>query len=266
DYCTILIALKYKSDRIEQLNHINIRHTFTQILLNSGSLPEDFYNNVMIELDWIKDINIIGICLKYNNDEIDIINMIEIEFNEYNYLWTKKEDSFLLFVSGLTKEELEIKIKNVLKEINKLKERINISIGISQEYNHIRYIRTMYNEAYLAAMFKTNGYEYYNNLEILKLLYLLKDHDEIIEYYNRTVKKIVEYDTENETSLFETLQTLLKTNFNKTVTASKLYIHVETLRYRLNRIEEITGYSLNNTEDVFALQLGIKIKTLIENK
>lgn len=98
------------------------------------------------------------------------------------------------------------------------------------------------------------------------MLYPLKDDNEIHQYYRRTIKKLEKYDEECSSNLIETLETYFKCNLKKTLAAQKLYIHVETLRYRLNRIEEITGYSLDDSEGIFALQMGLKLKKLIKIK
>lgn len=45
---------------------------------------------------------------------------------------------------------------------------------------------------------------------------------------------------------------------NKTETAQALYIHIETLRYRLKKIEKLTGLNMNDSNDLLTLQLGMK--------
>jgi purine catabolism regulator len=51
----------------------------------------------------------------------------------------------------------------------------------------------------------------------------------------------------------------------KKLVANKLHIHPETLRYRLNKIEDLTGYSLHSSEGIFALQIGIKLYRMIKD-
>lgn len=116
----------------------------------------------------------------------------------------------------------------------------------------------------MAILFSNKDIVYYRSLDIIRLLYPLKDGSEIQEYYTSTIKKIEKYDEVNGTSLMDTLEVFFRYDNKKTVVASKLFIHVETLRYRLNRIEEITGYSLDTSEGIFALQMGLKLKKLIK--
>jgi purine catabolism regulator len=50
---------------------------------------------------------------------------------------------------------------------------------------------------------------------------------------------------------------------NKKIVADHLFIHTETLRYRLNKIEQITGFSLNTAEGLFVLQMSLKLHKLM---
>ena len=49
-----------------------------------------------------------------------------------------------------------------------------------------------------------------------------------------------------------------------TLTARKLGVHVHTIRYRLTKIEELTGLSLSSTEDRLTIELAFRILALTE--
>jgi len=171
-----------------------------------------------------------------------------------------------VFFKVATKDCLKDFISNFVKYIKTYEDIFTVSIGISKPYKDIKSIRRLYDEAYLAILFSNRDIIYYNSLDTIKLLYPLKDDDGIQQYYSKTIKKLEEYDEINGTNLLETLEVFFKYNFKKTLVANKLFIHVETLRYRLNRIEEITGYSVEETEGLFALQMGLKIRRLLKIK
>src|SRR5690606_28334004 len=58
--------------------------------------------------------------------------------------------------------------------------------------------------------------------------------------------------------LYETLAAFLANAGHSQQTASQLFIHRATLHYRLKRVEEITGCSLDSGEDRLALHLALK--------
>ncbi|EIP2391968.1 helix-turn-helix domain-containing protein, partial [Escherichia coli] len=43
-------------------------------------------------------------------------------------------------------------------------------------------------------------------------------------------------------------------------TATGLHIHVNTLRYRLQRVEDITGIQINNLKQLFWLYIGMELQ------
>lgn len=90
------------------------------------------------------------------------------------------------------------------------------------------------------------------------LLYPLFEDKYFASCYNKTIGSLIQYDQKNKGLLVETLQTYFDNNMNKTETAQALYIHIETLRYRLKKIEKLTGLNMNDSNDLLTLQLGMK--------
>ncbi|HVU72089.1 MAG TPA: helix-turn-helix domain-containing protein [Mycobacteriales bacterium] len=63
-------------------------------------------------------------------------------------------------------------------------------------------------------------------------------------------------------ALVETIQALLETNGNIEATARSLFVHANTLRYRLSRVSELTGYDPREPRDAFALRLAFTLARL----
>jgi DNA-binding PucR family transcriptional regulator len=59
--------------------------------------------------------------------------------------------------------------------------------------------------------------------------------------------------------LVETLKTYFSTGESKAKTAEKLYIHLNTLKYRLHKIEEILGLKLSDPDVSFRLKLAVRL-------
>jgi purine catabolism regulator len=144
---------------------------------------------------------------------------------------------------------------------------MRVSFSVSRSYDNIVDIPEMYNECYLASLFNTkkNMVLYYDSLDTIKLLYPLKENMQTSEYCDKTLGEIKEYDNKNKSELLRTLVAFFKYNMKKKLVADKLHIHPETLRYRLNKIEDLTGYSLHSSEGIFALQIGIKLYQITKN-
>ncbi|MFD7896914.1 PucR family transcriptional regulator [Streptomyces sp. NPDC059568] len=73
------------------------------------------------------------------------------------------------------------------------------------------------------------------------------------------VAELVEYDQGNSAGLVETLAAWLDAQGDVTTAAAALFIHQNTLRYRLRRITAITGFDLADPEQRFAAMLQLRV-------
>lgn len=144
-----------------------------------------------------------------------------------------------------------------------------IYLGVGEVYEGPFGIRKSFTQAEqsLKLMQTMNGSKritYFNELGAFRLLGPLLEEQELIDFYDETVGKLIKQDPKGE--LIHTLQTFFYHNEVLKVTAETLFIHVNTLKYRLNRVEDITGYDLRKSEDKMNIFLGLKIHELIQTE
>ena len=98
-----------------------------------------------------------------------------------------------------------------------------------------------------------------------KLLFrvLQEDPAELELFYSETLKPVVVYDSRYGTELVQTLTTYLDNDASTVKTASGLFAHRHTIRYRLDRVGELTGLDVDKSEDRERLTLGIKAMQLL---
>ncbi|MGK5553290.1 PucR family transcriptional regulator [Actinomadura kijaniata] len=77
-------------------------------------------------------------------------------------------------------------------------------------------------------------------------------------FRHQVLGQIAEYDRRSHSDLLGTLQVFLECSGSWTVCARRLHMHVNTLRYRINRIEELTGRDLSSLEDRVDLLLALR--------
>jgi purine catabolism regulatory family protein/PucR-like helix-turn-helix protein len=70
---------------------------------------------------------------------------------------------------------------------------------------------------------------------------------------------LIAYDTEHATELLRTLEVFLRCSGSWTKAADTMFVHVNSLRYRIRRIEELTGRDLSSLEDQAALLLALRL-------
>ncbi len=90
------------------------------------------------------------------------------------------------------------------------------------------------------------------------LLPYMSDPVELKRFYNDTVRPLVAYDEQYETDLLGTLATFLDCDANVNATAARLITHRHTIRYRFERVRELTGLDVQSTDGREKLSLGLK--------
>lgn len=144
---------------------------------------------------------------------------------------------------------------------------ITVSIGISGQVNDPLDIAANYQEVrkVLKLSQKMHGegkIAFWSDYEIYLLLEKL---GEPIERFCQ-VKLGALQQAKNHTELMATLKMYLECQGNVIETAKRLYIHRNTLRYRLQCIERILGKELSQADERFSLWLAVKVSELLADK
>ena len=102
-------------------------------------------------------------------------------------------------------------------------------------------------------------------LGIYRLLFHLYGQEELTNFYRETLGPLVDSDNRNNGALIETLEGFFRCNGNLSETARNMHLHRNSLLYRLGRIEELLGRSLEDSELRLSLQIALKIRHLFHN-
>ena len=70
---------------------------------------------------------------------------------------------------------------------------------------------------------------------------------------------ISEYDQKNQTEYLNTIRTYFNQNYSINNTAKKLFVHYNTILYRLNKIKALFGIDLNNEEERINLYVSLRV-------
>jgi sugar diacid utilization regulator len=85
-----------------------------------------------------------------------------------------------------------------------------------------------------------------------------EDPAELRRFHDETVAPLVAYDEQYDTDLVLTLESFLEADGNVAKTAAKLFTHRHTIRYRLERVRELSGLDVGSTDGRERLGLGLK--------
>ncbi len=102
-----------------------------------------------------------------------------------------------------------------------------------------------------------------SSMGIYKYLFNSGNQQEIMNYCNEKLKPLEMYDNENGSFLIDTLVNYYMNGFNIGKTAQMMFVHRNSLQYRLKKIEEILGISLNDSMAYLDLVNCILVKRLM---
>jgi sugar diacid utilization regulator len=99
----------------------------------------------------------------------------------------------------------------------------------------------------------------FEELGVYSLLYQVADPAELRAFVDRVLGRLIAYDRRRHTDLLRTLQAILEHNGSLVNAARVLGVHVNTVAYRHERIEAITGLDLSRSDDRLMSYLALKI-------
>ena len=154
-------------------------------------------------------------------------------------------------------------VSAILRELESGLPGFAFAIGRSRRTEDPLELHRARNEALLAANVVEGepervelGYEETGTYQLL--LPHMNDPIELRRFYDETVRPLVVYDEQYETDLLGTLSTFLECDANVNATASRLITHRHTVRYRFERVRELTGLDVSSTDGREKLSLGLK--------
>ena len=166
---------------------------------------------------------------------------------------------------------------NDVKEINKYGKQIDAGVseagidhvvGIGSVANQLKDIARSFKEAQVAVeigrVFDENiTMMSYENLGIGRLIYQLPTT--LCEMFLSEVFKKGSVDSLDEETLF-TIQKFFENNLNVSETSRKLFVHRNTLVYRLEKIKKLTGLVLREFDNAIVLKVALMVKQYLRSR
>jgi purine catabolism regulator len=102
----------------------------------------------------------------------------------------------------------------------------------------------------------------YNSLGVYQLLQQIEQIPTVKTFCEEIIGPLAEYDQRQRGNLVQTIDAYFNFHGNVSQTAEALFVHRNTLLYRLERIQELTGQDLNQADMRLALQLALRLWNL----
>ncbi|MCE5220819.1 MAG: PucR family transcriptional regulator ligand-binding domain-containing protein [Clostridium sp.] len=162
---------------------------------------------------------------------------------------------------------LDKALKEIQEAIIKRVNGLSVSVGIGNAYDDLKMMKQSLNEAQLAidsgkCQDLNNTIRKYKEIGIYRILFSIEDKGVLENYYSDILGPIIE----NNKSILsvQILENYLNENCNITSTAEKLFMHRNTLKYRIKKIEEALGCDLHNFEQCMKVKVALYINKILK--
>ena len=245
-----------------------------------------FIKNIILDNILPSDIYIKSKELHFNTDESRIVFLIKFygksEMLPFEMLQNMFPDKTKDYVISVSEQDVvivkEVKRGTDIKEIEKMAVNIadtlstefyaKVAVGISTVVDNIKDLAKAYQEAQVALevgkVFETEkNIISYENLGIGRLIYQLPTT--LCEMFLQEVFKKGSIDSLDRETLM-TIQCFFDNNLNVSETSRKLFVHRNTLVYRLEKIRKLTGLDLREFEHAITFKVALMVKKYLNSK
>ena len=245
-----------------------------------------FVKNIILDNILPSDIYIKSKELHFNTEETRIVFLIKFhgktDMMPFEMLQNMFPDKSKDYVISVGEHDIvlvkDIKPETESKEIEKIATNIadtlstefytKVSIGISSTVDNIKDLARAYKEAQVALdvgkVFETEkNIISYENLGIGRLIYQLPTT--LCEMFLQEVFKKGSLESLDRETLM-TIQCFFENNLNVSETSRKLFVHRNTLVYRLDKIRKLTGLDLREFEHAITFKVALMVKKYLNSK
>ena len=199
-----------------------------------------------------------------------LYDRIMLELRATDFFLFERREAFIIFLPqplAAAQSDCFDQLAAVLKQF--LKDQYQ-GIGISDAVSTEQVRRGYFQAAKaLSISHSTAGQApcFFSDLGVLRFFFDRSnqlDPEPLLQVYQEYIQPILDYDKLHSGELFPTLTTYLKCGSSPSGACSSLFIHKNTLYSRLNKISQLLGKDLSDSEVHFNIVLGIKVHTLIK--
>ncbi|MDO5733869.1 MAG: helix-turn-helix domain-containing protein [Eubacteriales bacterium] len=291
----LLIAVdEITSEREIQLLKLWLSEAFTKEYGHKEKMA--FLKNVLLENELPGDIPLKARTLKVdfhrprkaillrmpNADNREVLNLLEHLFPmEYENYFIPMDEENLLILFDLEnlgeyseseeenegyEEEFDLLMHSIVDEIEELLQH-DAHLGVGLVAEHLKDISRSYREASLAltvgAIFEEGQrLMRYDQLGLGRLIYQLPPT--LCELFLTEVFRPGTYEQLDAETLV-TIEKFFENNLNGSETSRKLFVHRNTLVYRLDKVEKITGLDLRIFDDAVLFKLASMVRKYLES-
>ncbi|WP_289731602.1 PucR family transcriptional regulator [Thomasclavelia cocleata] len=210
-----------------------------------------------------------------DSDQFDAIERRRVAFqlelcfekieSSYAFFWF--DGYFVLVVNNLDSEILESIIDKMYKRTKKRMPSRFIHLGIGTQMHDLHQVILSYKRA-KAAVTMAEQFKYpmvlFEEMGVYQILFSIEDKRILIEMYQKLLQPLIDYDQKHHGELEHTLYYYLLYDGSQVAMAKNLYMHRNTINYRMIKIKELLNCQLETFDEKMSYMLALYIKKMLD--
>ena len=146
-----------------------------------------------------------------------------------------------------------------------------ISMGVGMYVDDIINIHNSYQQAkqVIQTVYQIQQFNrlfFYDQIGIYRLLFSISSNNEAIEFCDKYIKPLQQYDDQHHANLIETLQSIINCGWNLKLASEKLFLHYNSVKYRFQKICDLLEIDLRDNSRHTEIELALKIYLIQKNQ
>lgn len=207
-----------------------------------------------------------------SEDDTEIMELLKGLFLTYNgdYL-TAVEERNVILIKALGEEEGYQELRHVAEMIVDMvnaEAMVNVKVSYGTIVQELKDVSKSFKEAKMALdvgriFYAETDVIAYHSLGIGRLIYQLPEN--LCRIFIREIFGRDEIPEEIDEEILNTVQKFFQNNLNISETSRQLFVHRNTLVYRIEKVQKVTGLDMRNFEDALTFNIALMVLNYLKH-
>ena len=206
-------------------------------------------------------------------DRMDTVERKRIAYRMHLYLTNLTHNGhffyyasyFVVIMNAIGEKESEQILESFADRIRVKMPNRNVYIGVSDQVRDIVNLHLAYKRARAAvemAAKRGRNLQYFDRMGMYRMLYLVEDRALLHDLSDKPLAPLIEYDKEHDGDYVATLESYLQCGGSIKAMSKELFIHRNTILYRMANIKKLLGCSLESPEEKLFYAVACMIRKM----
>ena len=175
------------------------------------------------------------------------------------------DSCFVVIMNAITEKQCEEILEPFAIRLRDRLPQKKIRIGISSQVQGIQNLHIAYKRALAAVRMACSGnlpIMYFDRMGLYRLLYSIEDAALLEELSREALKPLLDYDAQHDGGYVATLESFLRNGGSIKAVADEMFIHRNTILYRMGNIRRMLNCSLESSEDRMKYMVACMIRRM----